>query len=108
MQNKEYIALHFLYFIKSVIGAVVVLDNPQCEGTTRTTGVSDERKDGEKQAAVENGGKRPLEPLTFCSCLKSSSCSTENQSIRVLISNQMSVMAPPVIVHMGEVIPQSA
>ena len=103
--------LHFIYFTESVIGAVVVLDNPPFsggEGTTLTTGVSDERKDGEKQAAVENGGKRPLEPLTFCSCLKSSSCSTENQSIRVLISNQMSVMAPPVIVHMGEVIPQSA
>lgn len=59
---------------------------------------------------MENGGKRPLEPLTFCSCLKSSSCSTENQSIQVLISNQKSVMAPLVIVyvHVCGVIPQLA
>lgn len=66
---------------------------------TLIIGVSNERRDGEKQAAVGNSEKRPLEPLTFCSCLKSSSCSTENQSIQVLISNQKSVMAPPVILH---------
>ncbi|KAF0043461.1 hypothetical protein F2P81_004798 [Scophthalmus maximus] len=67
---------------------------PQLRGsTTLAVGVSGGRRDGEKQAAVENRGKRPLEPLTFSSCLKSSSCSTENQSIQVLISNQKSVVA---------------
>lgn len=63
-----------------------------------------------KTGSIENRGKKPLELLTFCSCLKSWSCSTENQSIWVLISNQKSVMASAVIVyvHVWEVISQLA
>lgn len=50
------------------------------------------------------GIKRPLEPLTFCLCLKSSSCSTEKQSIQVLIRYQRSVIAAAESEHVCKVL----
>lgn len=104
--------VHFLYFTRIKVVASFnrdsTYDRKNSEQRKKKKNLSDGGNDREKLAAVENSSTGSLKLLTLCSCLKSSSCSTENQSIPVLISNQKSVMASQVIVCVpaSEVIPQ--